>query len=286
MFQRNWARLTSRSLILFLSCALTGGITAQVRARITQPIDERSLVRLTGSVHPLVAGAADLGRVAADLPMERAMLQLSASAEQEAALEQLLAAQQDPGAAEYHQWLTPEQFGERFGVSAQDLDAVTAWLAGQGLRVTAVAPSRRTIEFGGSARQVEQAFHTEIHEFRVAGERHVANATELSIPQALAPVVGGVVSLHNFRRQPLHRVIGTGARGSGGGLRSGDGPDGRRACPVALRFRDDLRRGPALEQRLRRHRPDHRNRRPHGSEAVGRGFVPRPSSGCPPRRRR
>ncbi len=217
MFQRNWARLTSRSLILFLSCALTGGITAQVRSRITQPINERSLVRLTGSVHPLVAGAADLGRVAADLPMERAMLQLSASAEQEAALDQLLAAQQDPGAAEYHQWLTPEQFGERFGVSAQDVDAVAAWLAGQGLRVTLVAPSRRTIEFGGSARQVEQAFHTEIHEFRVAGERHVANATELSIPQALAPVVGGVVSLHNFRRQPLHRVIGTGAKGSGGG---------------------------------------------------------------------
>jgi len=139
--------------------------------------------------------------------MERVLLHLSASPEQEAALEQLIAAQRDPTAPEYHQWLTPEQFGERFGASRQDLDAIGAWLAGQGLRVTAVAASRRTVEFSGTAAQVERAFHAEIHNLQVAGERHVANTVEAAIPQALAPVVAGVVSLHNFARRPLHRVI-------------------------------------------------------------------------------
>jgi pseudomonalisin len=221
MLQGHRTRRIGRGLIVLLSCAWTGGITAQVRSRITQPIDERSLVRLAGAVHPRVAGATDLGRVAADLPMERALLHLTATAEQEAALADLLAAQQDPGAPEYHQWLTPEQFGERFGVSAQDLDAIEAWLAAQGLRVTAVEPNRRTIEFGGTAANVERAFHTEIHEYLAAGERHVANATELSIPRALQPVVAGVVSLHNFARRPLHRVQGRAirfGRGSGGGI--------------------------------------------------------------------
>ncbi|HTX34179.1 MAG TPA: protease pro-enzyme activation domain-containing protein [Bryobacteraceae bacterium] len=216
MLQRNWARLTGRGLILFLFWTWTGSLSAQVSSRITQAVDERALVLLAGSVHPLVAGAVDLGRVRADLPIERALLYLSASAEQEAELEALLVAQQDPGAAEYHQWLTPEQFGERFGVSDADLQTITAWLASQGLQVTAVASGRRTIEFGGTARQVEQTFHTEIHEFQVAGERRVANATELAIPQALRPVIAGVVSLNNFPRRPMYRVISRGPGESGG----------------------------------------------------------------------
>ncbi len=216
MFQRNWARRASRGLILVLSCAWIGGITAQVRSRITQPVDPRDMLRLAGTVHPRVAASTDAGRVAGDLRMDRALLHLTASPEQEAALEQLLAAQQDPGAAEYHQWLTPAEFGERFGASDEDLAAITAWLESQGLEVTAVAPNRRTIEFGGTARRMEQAFHTEIHAYQAGGERRVANATELSIPRALAPVVAGVVSLNNFPRRPLHRVMGAGRRRRGG----------------------------------------------------------------------
>jgi subtilase family serine protease len=206
MLQRQWARPVGCRLIPIFLCLWTLGLNAQVRSRIAGPVDERALIRLSGTVHPLAAEAADLGRVAAELPMERALLHLTPSAAQEAALEELLAAQQDPGAAEYHQWLTPEQFGERFGVSDDDLAAIRSWLEGQGLRVTAVSPGRRTIEFGGPAGKLEQAFHTEIHEFQVAGERHIGNATEISIPRALAPVVAGVISLNNFPRRPQHRA--------------------------------------------------------------------------------
>ncbi len=207
MLQRHWARPVGCRLILVFFCLWTLGLTAQVRSRIAGPIDERALIRLSGTVHPQVAASVDLGRVAAELPMERALLHLTPSAEQDAALEELLAAQQDPGAPEYHQWLTPEQFGERFGISDADLAAVTSWLESQGLRVTAVSPGRRTIEFGGAAGKVEQAFHTELHEFQVAGERRIGNATEISIPRALAAVVAGAISLNNFPRRPMHRRL-------------------------------------------------------------------------------
>jgi subtilase family serine protease len=75
--------------------------------------------------------------------------------------------------------------------------------------VNAVAAGRRSIEFSGTASQGEQAFHTEIHRYsdRLSGEEYVANSTDISIPSALAPVVGGVVSLHNFRANPLHKTI-------------------------------------------------------------------------------
>ena len=47
---------------------------------------------------------------------------------------------------------------------------------------------------------MEETFHTTIHRYNVDGEEHIANAGNPQIPAALAGVVGGVVSLHNFRR--------------------------------------------------------------------------------------
>jgi subtilase family serine protease len=139
--------------------------------------------------------------------MERILLVLQTSPEQEAALEQLIADQHDPSSPRYQQWLTPEKFGEMFGPTQQDLDAVTQWLESQGMRVQAVARGHRFVEFSGMALQVEQAFHTRIHQYELNGETHVANATDLSVPEALAPVIRGVASLHTFRHKPMHRVL-------------------------------------------------------------------------------
>jgi subtilase family serine protease len=139
--------------------------------------------------------------------MERMLLHLTSGADQEAAIEQLLAAQSDPTSPSYHQWVTPAQFGQQFGVSQADQDAIAGWLESQGFTVNSVAAGRRSIEFSGTANQVEQAFHTEMHRYRVNGVEHVANSTDISIPSALVPVVGGVVSLHNFGSHPLHKTI-------------------------------------------------------------------------------
>jgi pseudomonalisin len=139
--------------------------------------------------------------------MERILLQLSSSPEQEAALAQLLAEQQDPASPRFHQWLSPEQFGEQFGAAPEDIATIVAWLETQGFQVTEVAAGRRAIEFSGAARQVETAFHTEINRYRWNGREHIANATDISIPAALAPVVAGIVSLHDFGMRPQHHMI-------------------------------------------------------------------------------
>jgi hypothetical protein len=194
------------SSVLVLSASFLT-LSAQVRTRINGTVDNSSTVHLPRTTHPLANAANDIGRVDASLPMARMTLHLTSSAEQESAIESLLAAQHDPASPSYRQWLTPAQFGQQFGVAQADLDAVTGWLQSQGFTVNAVAAGRRSVEFSGTASQVEQAFHTEMHRYRVNGEEHVANATDISIPSALAPVVGGVVSLHNFRAHPLHKTI-------------------------------------------------------------------------------
>ena len=159
-------------LAFALALVFASTLCAQVGPRIVGRPDNSALVRIPGSTHPLVAVAREIGRAPESLPMERMLLQLTSSPEQQAALEQLLADQQDPASPRYHAWLTPEQFGEQFGAVREDIDSITGWLESQGFQVTEVAAGRRSIEFSGTAGQVETAFHTQIHRYEWNGRQH------------------------------------------------------------------------------------------------------------------
>src|SRR5580704_16095674 len=177
-------------------------------ARITQAIDETQLVRLKGNVHPLARPEFDKGAVPSSQPMKRMLLLLQRSPEQQAALQQLMLEQQSKDSPNFQKWLTPQQFGAQFGPADADIQAVTDWLARQGFQVVRVANGRAAIEFSGNAAQVQSAFHTEIHEFVVNGETRSANVRDPQIPAALAPVVKGILSLHNFPRRTFRRDAG------------------------------------------------------------------------------
>src|SRR5580704_10241908 len=186
--------------------------TAETRGSRIAAMDESSLVLLAGNRHPLATLANDRGEVAADLPMERMLLVLTRDDAAELALQNFLAAQQDKASPDFHAWLTPAQFGNRFGASQRDLQTLTAWLASYGFRVNRVAQGGMTIEFSGTAGQVKEAFHTPVHAYFVDGERHYANAFDPQIPAALAPVVAGINTLHDFRKKPAIRVLGKARR--------------------------------------------------------------------------
>jgi hypothetical protein len=180
-----------------------------VQPRITQPVDEANRIALKGNTHPLARPEFDRGPAPANLPLNRMLLVLSRSPEQEAALEAMLDQQQDKSSPNYHNWLTPEQFGQQFGPADQDVQAVTSWLQTHGFQVNRVSKGRVVIEFSGTASQLQEAFHTEIHRYAVNGEEHWANSSDPQIPAALAPVVAGVASLNGFPRHPMIHVDGT-----------------------------------------------------------------------------
>ena len=181
-----------------------------VKPRIVQAVDEAQLTRLRGNTHPLARAEFDRGAAPADLPLKRMLLVLQRSPEQESALRKLLDEQQDRSSPNYHRWVTPEEFGRKFGPADQDVQAVTSWLQGYGFEVARVAKGRSVIEFSGTAGQVQKAFHTAIHKYVVRGEEHWANAGDPQIPAALAPVVAGVHTLHNFLKKP--QLIMTGQK--------------------------------------------------------------------------
>jgi hypothetical protein len=180
--------------------------TSTTQPLITQAIDESQLTVLRGNVHALAKPIFDIGTAPATLPMERMLLVLKRGPEQEYALRTLLDNQQDKHSPSYHKWLTPEQFGKQFGPTDSDIQTITTWLQSHGFQVGATK-GRTVLEFSGSASQVQEAFHTTIHKYVVNGEQHWANATNPSIPTALTPAVAGVLTLHNFLKQPMIHLL-------------------------------------------------------------------------------
>jgi len=128
------------------------------------------LTALEGNTHPLARADFDSGPAPPSLPMERMLLVLKRSWEAGAALNKLLDEQLDPASKNFHNWITPEQFGQRFGPSDNDIKNVTSWLSSHGFEVAHVSKGRTVIEFSGTAGQVREAFHTEIHKYVVGGE--------------------------------------------------------------------------------------------------------------------
>lgn len=168
-------------------------------------INSNIVTALAGSANPHALAQNDVGRVASSTKVNGITMYFKPSAEQQAELDALVKAQQTPGSANYHKWLTPEEYASRFGLSDNDLAKVQSWLEQQGFTVDRAARSHNSISFSGTVGQIESAFQTEIHNYKVGTETHFANATQLAIPSALAGVVRSIRNLDNFRPKPFVR---------------------------------------------------------------------------------
>jgi len=182
---------------------------APVGSRIGLPVNDAVWVKIPNSTHPMAQPAYEVGPLDGATALERIILLLNGSADQQYQARTLLDSQQTKGSPDYHHWLTPEEYGQRFGPSTQDIAQVTGWLQQHGFTIGSVAKSGLWLEFSGTSAQVEAAFQTQMHQYLVNGELHVANANNISIPAALAPVVQGMLSLHNFYSQPTLRRSST-----------------------------------------------------------------------------
>ena len=172
------------------------------RPLITQTIDENQLVTLVGNTRPEANAAKDLGPVEDNLDLDM-YLQLKRSPDQDAAAQAFVESLSDRSSPNFHQWITAKQYGEWFGAASEDIATVSMWLESHGFTVNNVAANNMVIDFSGTAGQVLEALHTEIHYINVGGERRFANISDPQIPAALAPAVDGVVSLNNMRPQPM-----------------------------------------------------------------------------------
>src|SRR6185312_1277730 len=159
-------RFTALSIAV---CFLTGFGTvsqAQTRgavaatARITAPVEAGRTFRLNGHVPRWATAKNDLGSVAPERRLDNLHLILARSPQVQAALEQLLADQQNPNSPRYHQWLTPQQTADQYGIASADLAAVTGWMQSQGLTIDGVSSGGVFVTFSGPVSVVERACAT------------------------------------------------------------------------------------------------------------------------------
>lgn len=199
-------------LCVSLAAALTGPATisaqAAPQARVLQSAAGDKLTTLRGNVHPLARAGNDRGALPLTQPVTRMTLLLQRGAAQETALEKLLDEQQDPKSASYHAWLTPQQFGAQFGPADSDIQALKSWLSSQGFSNLQVNSGKTLLTFDGTAGQIRNAFHTDIHRLNVNGKEHFANMQDPQVPAAFAAVVAGIHGLHNFHPQPQLKRFG------------------------------------------------------------------------------
>jgi len=193
--------------LAFIAMGVAGAFGASAaqgqQPAITTAIDESRIVTLGGNTRPEAIPANDRGALRDDYFLDHMLLQLRRSPEVEQALESYINELHDPNSANYQKWLTADELGQKYGVAVQDIDKITQWLAAHGFR-SSVYPNQMLIDFSGTAGDVRQAFHTEIHALSVEGENHISNMSDPQIPAALARVVAGVVSLNDFRPQAMN----------------------------------------------------------------------------------
>ena len=192
--------------------------------RVTQTINNQLAFPVEKTHLKFVEKTAPAKPLADSFKMNHLQLVLKPSAARQAALASLLVDQHNPKSSSFQKWVSPEQFGESYGVMDSDIAAVTSWLKSQGFTVNNVYPNKAQIDFSGTAGQVKAAFHTQENLYSVstggnhgnhgnrgaggtATEQHIANAGDISVPLALKDVVAGVMGLNDFHPKAMNKPI-------------------------------------------------------------------------------
>jgi Predicted protease len=194
------SRLAPRLLVPALALfGATSFAHAATQSRINRAVSDSDHAPVRETIPLRARRATDIGEAPAGRMLSSVSLHFNMTAAQQADLNQLLIDQQNPASPHYHQWLTPEQFGARFGLSTSDLAIVKSWLSSHGLTIGAVAPSLNYITVSGTVAQIESVFGTSIHSFSENGQSHISNITDPTLPSVIAGIVGDISGLNDFK---------------------------------------------------------------------------------------
>jgi subtilase family serine protease len=201
-------RFRHRSLLVcsLLASAISATAVAQSTAKVNlvrTRIDDAKTVAFHGNVRPEVTAENDRGLVDDSMQLNGMHLLLARSPESQAAFDQYLQDLQNPKSANFHKWLTAAQIGQMFGPSDADVSRLTDWMTEKGFTIHGITPDGMLIEFDGKAGQVRKAFHSAIHSLSVNGTPHIANINDPEVPEALAPIVAGVLPVNDFKPRAM-----------------------------------------------------------------------------------
>ncbi|HEV2575755.1 MAG TPA: protease pro-enzyme activation domain-containing protein [Acidobacteriaceae bacterium] len=166
------------------------------------------------------------------LPQNQTMsLDLVLPVRNQAALDQFVADVYNPASANYHHFLTPQQFTAQFGPSQADYDAVVQFAKMHGFTVTGGSRDGMDVQVSGSVANVESAFHVHMQTYKHPTENrnffsadqepttdlsinlwHVTGLDNYSIPHPLLETKAAYAAAHGI---DASKVVSNATTGSG-----------------------------------------------------------------------
>ena len=163
---------------------------------------------LANSVPRLTLIAKQLGALD---PAKRIQIALPLDLPSRAAMDRYVTSEYTSGSGNFHAFLTPGQFGRRFGARMGEIEHVTGALHAYGLAPAPVKANRLYVTATGTVSAVERAFGVELANFRLpSGRRFYANTRNVRLPGGLAGYVSGVVGLDSAAAPESQLMRGSG----------------------------------------------------------------------------
>jgi subtilase family serine protease len=131
----------------------------------------------------------------------------------------------DPASANYRQFLTVEQFTERFGPSQQDYDTLVRFAKAKGFTVTGGTRDGMELQIKGPVSVVEAAFHVTMRTYPHPSESRIFYAPDLEPTTDLPFPLWHVSGLDNYSiPHPMFSKKSDANRGASSHATTGSGP--------------------------------------------------------------
>jgi len=189
---------------------------------------------LTNQSVPLVSHANLVGEANAQQQLNLSIgLQLRNQQE----LQSLLREMYTPHSPGYHHFLSPQQFVDEFGPTAEQQQQVINYLQQQGFSITHISSNHLLIDASANVAQAEATFKVSINKYRLGAKQFYANANPPSIPGPLASIITSIGGLDNsVLMHPLYHLhqknSHKSAVGQGGGFAPADLNGAYNATPL------------------------------------------------------
>lgn len=174
---------------------------------LASPVFAGSKVALPQHVPAAVARLHPMGRLAGDHKMT---LAIGVPLRNEAQLDVFIDSLQDPASPNYHQFLTPQEFTEKFGPTKADYEAVNNFAKAHHLKVTRQHANRLVLDVEANAADVESAFGVKFNVYNHPREQRTFFAPDAEpIVDATVPILH-ITGLENYSLpHPKFHVKGT-----------------------------------------------------------------------------
>jgi len=188
-------RLGGAALLGIATIALTGSLTSANAATAASPPAASSLSTLKNSL-PKTTDPQTGSYSAPSMTVEVAL-----APRNQAGLNSTLQAVYTEGSSQYHHFLSAGQFDAQYAPTAAQTAGVSAYLANEGLSVSATN-SPFLLSVTGSSAKITAAFHTTLSDYvDPHGTRYFQNSRTLQVPTSIASAIQGVVGLTNTVRE-------------------------------------------------------------------------------------